>query len=128
MQRYFSQPAEAESDNAKEKPSSRKKSEKVISYRISNVKKQPWGRRQADRHSNKVKKIVKQKPNPKPKFKGKVKPSKELLKKYNKGKGVNLNGVKTTVHQKKIEKKEKDIKFAIEKAAQIEVLLTEDIG
>ncbi|XP_018569410.1 WD repeat-containing protein 46 [Anoplophora glabripennis] len=127
-QRYFSQPSETESDNTKNKQSSETKCEKVISYKIDNVKKQPWGRRQADRRSNKFKKIVKHKPNPTPKFKGKVKPSKELLKKYDKGKGVNLKSVKTNVHQKKIERKEKNIKFAIEKAASTEVLLTEDVG
>lgn len=127
-QRYFSQPAEIKTDNKQEQQFSECNSEKVITYEINNIKRKPWGRRQADIHLNKVKRNIRQKPNPSPKFKGKVKPSEELLKKYDKGKGVNLKSVRTSIRRKKIEKKEKNIKFAIEKAARTEVLLTEDAG
>lgn len=97
---------------------------------MKEIKKKPWGRRQADRKlkNNKTNKVVKQKSNPNPKFRGKVKPSPELIKKYSKGKGVNLKGIKTTIHQKKFEKREKKQKFAVEQAARTEILLTEDSG
>lgn len=44
-----------------------------------------------------------------------------LVKKYAKGDGVNLKKVHTKIHKKKIEEKEKQIKFAAEVAAQTEV-------
>ncbi|ENN81887.1 WD repeat-containing protein 46 [Dendroctonus ponderosae] len=53
---------------------------------------------------------------------------KELVEKYAKGNGVNLKKVHTKIHKKKIEEKEKQIKFAAQVAAQTEVLLTEQEG
>lgn len=99
---------------------------KVITYNV-NPKKRAWGRRQADKQTKKKKNLV-QIPNPNPKFKGKVKVPKQLLKKYSRGEGINKTGIKTTIHQKKIEKKEKVIKFATIQAARAEVLLTEEDG
>lgn len=103
---------------------------KTIVYEVKKVKKKPWGRRQTDKQikNKKSNKIVKQKPNPNPKFRGKVKPPPELIEKYSKGEGVNLKGVRTNIHQKKLEKKEKKFKFAVEEAARTEILLTEDSG
>lgn len=97
---------------------------------MKKVKKKHWGRREADKQTKnkKFNKIVKQKSNPNPKFRGKVKPPPELIEKYSKGEGVNLKGVRTNIHQKKIEKKEKTFKFAVEEAARTEILLTEDSG
>ncbi|KAJ8927762.1 hypothetical protein NQ314_019766 [Rhamnusium bicolor] len=122
-QRYFSQPIQTESDVTNEK-NPKVQSKEVITYEVTDIKKRPWGRRQADRH----KKKVKQKSNPNPTFKGRVRPSEKLLQKYSKGAGVSIKGVKTSIHQKKLEKKEKNIKFATEQAARTEVLLTEDVG
>ncbi|CAH1987665.1 unnamed protein product [Acanthoscelides obtectus] len=119
--------AEAEpQDEAKESPTASKK-QPDITYDVTKIKKKPWGRRREDRRLEKMKKL-KQKPNPNPKFKGRVKPSKELLEKYSKGKGVNVKGVKLDIHKKKIRKKEDKIKFAEEQAAMAEILLTEDAG
>ncbi|XP_056648918.1 WD repeat-containing protein 46 [Diorhabda sublineata] len=101
--------------------------EKIKIYNVTNIKKTPWGRRFADRKIEKAKKVL-QKSNPNPKFKGKVRPSKELIKKYSKGAKVNVEGVRTSIHKSKILTKEKKIQFAIEQAAKTEVLLTEDTG
>lgn len=125
--RYFSTPEDEQNVNTGDAES---KDHKTIVYDIKEIKKKPWGRRQADKHmkNNKLKKIFKQKSNPNPKFRGKVKPPPELIKKYSKGEGVQSKGVKTSIHQKKLEKKEKKLKFASEQAARTEVLLTEDSG
>ncbi|XP_057669233.1 WD repeat-containing protein 46 [Diorhabda carinulata] len=101
--------------------------EKIKIYNVTNIKKTPWGRRFADRKIEKAKKVL-QKSNPNPKFKGKVRPSKKLIKKYSKGPKVNVEGVRTSIHKRKILTKEKKIQFAIEQAAKTEVLLTEDTG
>lgn len=97
---------------------------------MKEVKKKPWGRRQSDRQikNKNSNKIIKQKSNPRPKFKGKLQPPQELIKKYSKGKGVALKGVKTSIHQKKLLKQEKKLKFAVEQAARTELLLTEHSG
>ncbi|CAH1100101.1 unnamed protein product [Psylliodes chrysocephalus] len=100
----------------------------VLTFDVTRVKKKPWGRRVEDRKISKDKKKVKQKSNPNPKFKGKVKVPEELIEKYSKGEGVDSKGIKTSVHRKRIEKKEKNVKFAIEQAAKTEVLLTECSG
>ncbi|KAG5879730.1 hypothetical protein JTB14_033332 [Gonioctena quinquepunctata] len=99
----------------------------TVTFDISNIKKKPWGRRLEDRKDRSKIKLP-QKSNPNPTFKGKVKPSKELIEKYSKGEGVNLRSIRTTFHKKKWEKKEKKIQFAIEQAAKAEILLTEDTG
>lgn len=100
----------------------------MLTFDVTRVKKKPWGRRVEDRKISKDKKKVKQKSNPNPKFKGKVKVPEELIEKYSKGEGVDSKGIKTSVHRKRIEKKEKNVKFAIEQAAKTEVLLTECSG
>ncbi|CAG9827171.1 unnamed protein product [Diabrotica balteata] len=76
----------------------------------------------------KVKTGANQNSNGSKQFQGKVKPPKELIEKYTRGEEVNVKGVKTSTHQKIIQRKEKNIKFAIEESAKTEVLLTEDSG
>ncbi|KAL3280378.1 hypothetical protein HHI36_017866 [Cryptolaemus montrouzieri] len=76
----------------------------------------------------KLKAIIKKIPNPNPKFKGRVPIPQELLNKYGKGEGVDNKSIKTKTHQKKIERKEENIKFATEQAARTEILLTEQSG
>ncbi|XP_060526060.1 WD repeat-containing protein 46 isoform X2 [Cylas formicarius] len=108
-----------------------KNSPDVIEFDVSNVKKKPWGRRREDQkhdRRNQRFKITAKISNPNPRFKGKAPIPKELLEKYSKGEGVGLKGVHTKVHRKKIEHKEKSIKFANELAARTELLLTEEAG
>lgn len=54
--------------------------------------------------------------------------SKELLKKYNRGPALDKEGIKTKLHQKILDRKERKIQFATEWAARAEVLLTEEAG
>lgn len=126
--RYFSTPSENEQKKSKEEKEPNHNN--TVVYEVKEVKKKPWGRREADKQFRRKNsnKIVKQKSNPNPKFRGKVKPPPELIEKYSKGDGVNLKGVRTNIHQQKLEKKEKKIKFAVEEAARTEILLTEDSG
>lgn len=126
--RYFSAPTEDGQKNNKELTIP--DTNKTIVFDVKEIRKKPWGRRKADKKikKKKINQIVVKIPNPNPKFKGKVKPSSELIEKYSKGEGVNLRAVRTSVHQKKIEKKEKRLKFAVEEAARTEILLTEDSG
>ncbi|KAK9871239.1 hypothetical protein WA026_011515 [Henosepilachna vigintioctopunctata] len=86
------------------------------------------GRKKKFKNVHKERKIIKRIPNKNPKFKGRAPISKELLEKYGKGDGVDCKEIKTKIHQKKIEKKELDIKFATEQAARTEILLTEEYG
>lgn len=51
-----------------------------------------------------------------------------MLEKYSKGVGVNEKAIRTGIHRKKFERKEKNIKFQTELAARTEILLTEDAG
>ncbi|XP_063908870.1 WD repeat-containing protein 46-like [Zophobas morio] len=120
VQRYFNK-TEDISPSSKTSPS-----KDTIVYNIK-PKLKPWGRRQSDKVINKKKKVVKL-PNPNPKFKGKVPIPKKRLKKYARGEGINKTGIKTKIHQKKFEKKEKVIKFAAQQAARAEVLLIEEEG
>nr|XP_023026053.1 WD repeat-containing protein 46-like [Leptinotarsa decemlineata] len=120
--RYFTKPDPTALDTEN------KKSSDALTYDVTNVKKRPWGRRAEDKQFKKAKTLIRQKSNPNPTFRGKVKPPKELIEKYSKGEGVNVKRVRTTFHKKKIEKKEKKIKFAVDQAAKAEVLLTEDAG
>lgn len=53
---------------------------------------------------------------------------KKTLKKYSKGEGLNIEKVRTQVHQKKLLRKEKDIQFSSQQAARTETLLTEESG
>ncbi|KAL1491613.1 hypothetical protein ABEB36_012185 [Hypothenemus hampei] len=57
-----------------------------------------------------------------------MKTPKEWLEKHSKGEGVNLKKLKTKIHAKKFETKEKEVKFATEIAAKAEILLTEQKG
>ncbi|CAH0547540.1 unnamed protein product [Brassicogethes aeneus] len=116
--RYFDKSEEKPSEDATDI-----NSDKIITFDISDIK---------PKHFNKKKKqqnnpIVRKK-TVNPKYRGKVPVSKELLNKYSQGKGANINGVRTIVHQKKLEKKEHDIKLATEIAARAEILLTEESG
>ncbi|CAG9865230.1 unnamed protein product [Phyllotreta striolata] len=117
--RYF------EKEESAENPSN---NNGTITYDNTDIKKKAWGRRIEDKRIKKGKKRIIQIPNPNPKYKGKVKPPKELIEKYSKGEGVELRNVTTSVHRKRIEKKEKNIKFSAEHAALTEVLLTEEAG
>lgn len=125
--RYFSAPAEEQNTKKGQLEIERKQ---AVVFDVTNVKKKPWGRKEADKRikNKNVPKIIKQKSNPNPKFRGKWKPPPELIEKYSKGEGVNLKGVKTSIHQQKLEKREKKIKFAVEEAARTEILLPEDAG
>lgn len=76
------------------------------------------------RSSNETKK----KPNPNPKYKGRIPIPDAVLKKYDKGEGVDQSSIKTKLHRNKIERKEQNIKFATELAARTEILLTEQAG
>lgn len=62
------------------------------------------------------------------KFKGRVPIPKEKLEKHAKGKGMQLDKIKTYIHRKKFERKEKIIQFSTEQAARAEILLTEEPG
>lgn len=62
------------------------------------------------------------------KYPGKPPVSKELLKKHSRGPGLNKHGVKTDIYKKKLDRKDKTIKYAHELAARTEVLLPEDTG
>ncbi|GJQ68937.1 hypothetical protein Trydic_g6123 [Trypoxylus dichotomus] len=89
---------------------------------VYNVKIKPnvWGRKQ----EHQVKRI----PNPNPKYPGKPPIPKELLEKYSRGDGINKSGIKTNIHKKRQENKERNIQFSTEQAARVEILLTEDSG
>lgn len=98
------------------------KNSKIIAYNVE-VKPSVFGRRHADKQ-----KVLKRINNPNPKFKGRLPIPKEVLEKYGKGKGLNRNGVRTSVHKQKLERKEKNIQFSHEQAARAETLLIEDLG
>lgn len=100
----------------------RKVPTKVISYNID-VKPGVWGRR----HQDKIAKAV-SKPNTPGKYPKKKPIPKELLEKHSRGEGLNVKGVRTRVHKKKHEQKERNIQFANELAARAEILLTEESG
>lgn len=63
-----------------------------------------------------------------PNLKGKASIPKELLFKHSRGEAVNKDRVKTFIHKKKMERKERNIQVANEQAARAEVLLIEDSG
>lgn len=54
--------------------------------------------------------------------------SKEALERHSRGEGLNKQRIRTGIHKKRLEHKEKNIAFANEQAARTEVLLTEDSG
>lgn len=102
---------------------SKKKNKKEVVYNVQ-VKPNVWGRRHADSKIKTVKKI----PNPNPKYPGKAPVAKELLEKHSRGNGVDKSGIKTSIHKKKQERRERNIEFSTEQAARAEILLTEDSG
>lgn len=67
-------------------------------------------------------------PNPNPKYPGKPPIPDELLEKHSRGSEINKSGIKTSIHKKKLERKERNIKFSTEQAARTEILLTENSG
>lgn len=54
--------------------------------------------------------------------------SKELLTKYSRGEAVQEKGIQTNIHKEKLLAKEKEVEFANEEAARVEILLTENAG
>lgn len=126
--RYFSAPTGDDHNSKEEKLQLRNSHTEV--FNVVDIKKKPWGRREADKKTRNKKgsKIIRQKSNPNPKFRGKWKPPPESVEKYSKGEGVNLKGVRTSIHKQKLEKKERKIKFAVEEAARTEILLPEVSG
>ncbi|XP_019875624.2 WD repeat-containing protein 46 [Aethina tumida] len=125
-ERYFAK-NENESDEKQNVKKSSKNDEKVITFNINKIRKNPMKKGKKGKFTNKQK-IVKRIPNPNPKFKGKVPVPQELLDKYAKGDKVDISSVKTTIHQQKIERKENDLKIATEISAKTEFLLTEESG
>ncbi|CAG9766722.1 unnamed protein product [Ceutorhynchus assimilis] len=134
--RYFTQP-----ENPSVDPPKNSKIPEIIQFDVSDVKKKPWGRRREDNRTGKNHtKITKKFDKNKSIFKTdkgerkqqtqkkRYKVPKEWLDKYSKGEGVNLKKVKTNVHQKRIEHKEKQIQYATDIAAKTEILLTQDAG
>lgn len=125
--RYFNQPG-----NDSEGETNRESWKKPVVFDVTKLRKRSWGRRQEDRKNGRAK--LKGRPfNPNPTYKRKGQLSKEQapkerLEQFNKGPGVNLNSVKTSIYRKRIQLKEKNVKFATEQAAKTHVLLTEEAG
>ncbi|KAK9871207.1 hypothetical protein WA026_011486 [Henosepilachna vigintioctopunctata] len=117
VNRYF-QPVE---DNVQSSTN-----EKFVKYDVDFNK--IHDRKKKFKNVHKERKIIKKIPNKNPKFKGRAPIPEELLEKYGKGEGLDCKEIKTKIHQKKIEKKELNIKFATEQAARTEILLTEEYG
>lgn len=120
--RYFT------TDEEKEKSFTKKKkphNAKIKTYRVDLKRREFKKERSA---ATNRKKVVKTANKPNPKFKGRVPIPKEKLEKHSRGDGLQLDRVKTLTHKKKLERKEKNIKFSNEEAARTEILLTEQSG
>jgi U3 small nucleolar RNA-associated protein 7 len=126
FQRYFNKNSDepVSPESKKNDPRPKKKQNTVVYNVKSNLN--PRSRKVADKHIKK--KQVVRIPNPNPKFKGKPKIPKKVLKKYERGPGINKAGIKTNIHKQRLEQKEETIKFSIQQAARAEVLLTEEGG
>lgn len=138
MQRYFSKTEDQQQSPAKTKSEN---SSTVIEFDVSEHKLKQWGRRREDAREQKYKKkktglskskngVHKKSENildtgaglrPKKGGKKKFQIPKKWLEKHSKGEGVNLKKIETKIHKKKLEEKEKQIKFASEIAAISEV-------
>lgn len=112
-----------------------------LTFDVSDHKIKPWGRRREDAREQKYKRkktalsksknVVDRKSEnildtgtglrPKTGGKKKLQIPKKWLEKHSKGEGVNLKKIETKIHKKKLEEKEKKIKFASEIAAISEV-------
>lgn len=117
MERYFPK------DDSSNKPTD--ENNKVLTFH-ANLDKKHF-RKNSKLQDKKISKL-KTKPNPNPKYKGRLPIPDALLQKYDKGDGVDKSRIKTKIHKKKIERKEQNIKFASEFAARTEILLTEQPG
>lgn len=124
--RYFDKP------KIEEKTNLERNGDNFKVHTLKQIKRKPYGRQGVRRIKKKVNRVnkrdLKRKFEINTEIKCKQELPAELLKKYGKGEGVNLKGVKTSIHQKRIANKEEKIHFAVEEAARTEVLLTEDCG
>lgn len=68
------------------------------------------------------------KPTANPKIKGRMPIPEAIRKKYDKGEALDKTAIRTKTHQKKLDKKEQNIKFTTEISARTEILLTEPAG
>ncbi|XP_025834816.1 WD repeat-containing protein 46 [Agrilus planipennis] len=107
----------------KEQRNPNKISRKNVKY-SPNTKPKLWDHRTRDGGVKKIKYV----PNPNPKFPGRVPIPKQKLQRHSRGEGIEKKGIRTGVHRKRFEKKEKNIKLATELAARAEILLAEDTG
>lgn len=51
-----------------------------------------------------------------------------MVKKHDRGEGINADGVRLNINKYKLRQKEKAIEFSTEQSARAEILLTEEVG